>query len=332
MKRSIVFILGLILFSSVAVFAQDEVPSENSTSSYLIRPGDKLVGKVLGEEEFNFEVTIDENGRFELPFVDKVVSAKCRTQGEVKDEIKLHYSKYLRSPLLSVQVTERRKPAPVTVSGAVRTPQQIELRREARLIELISFSGDVTEESGGIVQVFRTQIPTCSNEADRKEWLLESDNGRTLPSRMFSLSNIKEGIQEANPIIYPGDIIVVEKALPVYFIGEVGRSEGVYIKEGGLSLTQAIAMVGGVQSRAKTKDIKIYRMKDNNPKNREEMSVNYDDIKKGTADDVMLHPYDIIDVAKKKKSMAQTVFEVVTGVGRNVISTVSTSGASRILY
>lgn len=333
MKRSIVSILGLILLSAVAVFAQDtSEPSVTAQRGYLVGPGDKLVGKVMGEEDFGFEVVIDDDGMFELPYVDKLIMAKCRTERDIKEEVEREYSKFLRNPLISVQVAERRKPTPVTISGAVRTPQQVELRREARLIELISFSGEVTEEASGTIQVFRTRIPACSGESEQMNWAKESDNGRSLPSRMYSLSNVKSGAKESNPIIYPGDIIVVEKASPIYFIGEVVQKQGLYIKEGGLSLTQAIAMVGGVQSNAKTKDIKIYRLKGANPKERDEITVNYDLIKDGKQQDVMLQPYDIVDVSKKKKSMAQTVLEVVTGVGRSALTSSATGGVSRVLY
>jgi polysaccharide export outer membrane protein len=333
MKRSIVSILGLILLLSIAIFAQDEIQVANTSgNSYLIKPGDKLVGKVMGEEEFNFEVVIDENGRFELPFVDKVVTAKCRTQSAIKEEVKEHYSKYLRNPLLSVQVTDRRKPAPVTVSGAVRTPQQVELRREARLIELLSFSGDVTEESGGIVRVFRTQIPMCADESEQNLWNAESNNGLDVPFRIYSYSNIKSGVKEANPIIYPGDVIIVEKASPIYLTGEVVQQTGVYIKEGGLSLTQALAMVGGVRPRAKTKDIKIYRLKGSGPTERDVISVNLESIKEDGAKDIMLEPYDIVEVDKSKKSIAEIAFELITGAGKTAFSAASGTLGTRVLY
>ncbi|MEJ7699966.1 MAG: hypothetical protein WKF71_10025 [Pyrinomonadaceae bacterium] len=70
---------------------------------------------------------------------------------------------------------------------------------------------------------------------------------------------------------------------------------------------QALAMVGGVRREAKTKDIKIYRLKANS-KDRETISVNYDSIKKGQQKDVMLEPYDIVEVDKAKKSIQQSCF------------------------
>ena len=67
-------------------------------------------------------------------------------------------------------------------------------------------------------------------------------------------------------------------------------------------------MVGGVNREAKTKEIKIYRLKENS-KDREVIAVNYDLIKKGEQKDVMLEPYDIVEVDKSKKSIGQIIFE-----------------------
>ena len=159
----------------------------------------------------------------------------------------------------------------------------------------------------------------------------KTDDELDVPSRLYSISDIKQGKEESNPIIYPGDLIVVEKSSPVYITGEVMQPQGVRLAEGGLPLTQAIAMVGGVRREAKTKDIKIYRLKDNS-KDREIISVNYDLIKKGEQKDVMLQPYDIIEVDKSKKSIAQTILEIATGVGRTALSGFGNTLPTRVLY
>lgn len=334
MKRNIIYILGLILVSSVSVFAQDgNNRSVNAGSSYLIGPGDKIIGKVMGEEAFNFEVMIDDNGKFELPFVDKMVVAKCRTKSQIKDKVKEHYSRFLREPLIDVQV-QRRTPTPITVSGEVKSPRQIELKyiRDVRLLELLRFAGGAKESARGDIRVFRTQLPPCANDEQVKTWKEEYDNGQVFPSQTYSLKAVNTAKVESNPIIYPGDIIYLEKASPVYFTGEIATRQGIYIPEGGLSLSQAIAMLGGTRTKALTKDIKIYRKNGKSDIEREMLSVNYDLIKKGEAKDIWLKPYDIIDIRMKKKSMAKTILEVVTGVGRNVITTASTGGTQRILY
>jgi hypothetical protein len=98
-----------------------------------------------------------------------------------------------------------------------------------------------------------------------------------------------------------------------------------------MSLSEAIAKIGGVRREAKTKDVKIYRLKANS-KDREIISANYDQIKKGTQKDIMLEPYDIVEVDKAKKSIAQTVFELVTGTARSAIGGFGTALPTRVLY
>lgn len=179
-----------------------------------------------------------------------------------------------------------------------------------------------------MVQVFRPQAPVCGSDSDISQWRAEAIDG--LSSRMYSMSRIKLG-GEGNPVIYAGDVIVVQKANPVYFTGEVKSPQGVRLPEGGLSLMQAIAMIGGVNREAKTKDIKIYRLKQDS-KDREIISVNYDLIKKEEQKDVMLQPYDIVEVDKAKEGIGQTLLKLVVGAGTQGAAAIATGGASRILY
>ena len=84
MKRKLLFIFVLLLISSQVILAQEVVKISDSQvekkRGYLIGPGDKIEGKVLGEDQFNFTAAIDEDGRFEVPFVDESIMAKCRTE------------------------------------------------------------------------------------------------------------------------------------------------------------------------------------------------------------------------------------------------------------
>lgn len=318
MKRNIVFILGLLLISAMTVFAQETVSQNNvvASNNYRIKPGDRLVGKVLGEEEFGFEVIVDENGTFELPFVDKKVQAKCQTQSQVITEVKDYYSKFLRNPLLSIQVAEKSKPAPVTVFGEVVNPQRIELRREARLLELLAFSGGIKKDSAaGLVRVVRTQVPECSSEDVRADWERDTNGGLEAPTTLYSLSSIETARNEANPIIYPGDLIIVEEAPSVYVIGEVTALRELKITQEGLSLSEALAQSGGVRSTAKKKEIIIRRLKPNS-KEREIIAVNYKAIEKGEQKDIMLEPEDIVIVDKTKKSIGQTILDIAMGSAR----------------
>ena len=323
--------LSVLAFSFCAVSFGQTVPAAAQPESvYLVGPGDVVEGKVLGETDFNFVATVDEDGKIEVPFFDEPIMAKCRSERELRSDVTKLLSKYLRNPLVSFNVKERNSRPPAVVYGEVRTPQKVDLKRRATLLELISFSGGETEEAGGMVQVFRTQAPMCSDNSEESDWVAKN-GGTDVPSRIYSLSSLKKGLDEANPVIYPGDVIVVQKAPPVYVTGEVRQPSGLLLKGNGLSLYQAVSMLGGPNREAKTKDVKIYRLKENS-QNREVISANYDMIQKGTQKDIMLQPYDIIEVDKAKKSVMQTVLEIAMGATRGGISAVTSGLGTKVLY
>lgn len=330
MKNIFLAFLFLTFCFSGMILAQDPAAFD-AERGYLLGAGDVVTGKVLGEEEFDFTATVDRDGKIEVPFFDQPIMAQCRTERELRTDVVKLLSKYLRNPQISVRVTERNSRPPAVVSGEVRNPQQVVLTRKARLLELIAFAGGPNEgDASGTVKVFRTHPPLCQESNEEVAWT-QTDDVFDVPSRSFSLSNIKQGADESNPVIYPGDLIVVEKAAPVYITGEIVTPQGIRLPEDGLSLTQALAMVGGVRREAKTKDIKIYRLKADS-KDREVIAANYDLIKKGEQNDVVLKPYDIIEVDKAKKSIGQTILEIATGVARTAASGFGNTLPTRVLY
>lgn len=325
----------VVMFLTIAISAilvPGQASGEKSVDTgYLIGPGDEITAKVLGEPQFDFVATVDEDGKIEVPFTDQLIVAQCRTERELRTEVNGFLSKYLRNPQLSLRVTDRKSRPPATIYGEVKTPAQIELRRRTTLVELISFSGGVTDDAGGMVQVFRTRPPLCSKAGDEGQWKTTSADPTDVPYRLYSLASIRSGKEEANPIIYPGDVIVVQKASPVYITGEVVAPQGIYLKEGGMTLSQAIAKVGGVRPDARTKDIKIYRIK-SNADSREEISVNLDLIKKGVQKDPFLEPEDMIEVNRAKESIAQTILKFALGMGKTIVTSGANSVGYRVLY
>lgn len=332
MKLKVLVLFALVVCASQILFAQQPTITTTDVRGYLVGPGDIISIKVFNEKDFDVEdATVDEDGKIQIPFFDQGVMAKCRTEKELTGDVRLLLAKYLRNPQVSVRVKTRNSRPPATIYGEVRQQQQIVLTRQSRLLELLSFAGGVTEDAGGMIQVFRTRKPMCGEADDTSDWIAQTKDNTDVPSRMYSLSSVQQGREEANPVILPGDIIVVQKASPVYFTGEVRQAGGILLKDGGLSLTQALAMVGGVNEKAKTKDVKIYRLKSGS-KEREVISVNVDQIKEGKQKDPMLEPYDIVQVDKTKKSVAQIIFETVTGAGRTAIGGFGGALPQRILY
>lgn len=321
------FLLSLVILFSISAAAQTTTPQPSK--GYLIAPGDELNVKVLGEEQFGFNATVDENGQITVPFADRPVLAKCRTESELRGEISMLLTKYLKNPQLNLQITKR-VVIPATIYGEVNKPQEIELRRKATLIEVLAVSGGVKEEAGGIIQVFRPIKPVCGDEAGN--WRSNPNDPTEVPFRTFSLANINKGDGESNPIIYPGDVIIVQKAPPIYITGEVVSPQGIYYKEGGLSLTEAIAKVSGFRREAKTKDIRIQRKKPGSEEI-EFISVNYEQIKSKQKPDVMLQPYDVVEVDVKKDSLGVSLFKFAIGLAKTTATAASTGGGYRaVIY
>ncbi len=304
---SLLPLLSLVL----AVSAQVPEPAEGP-QGYLIGPGDEITGKVLGEPQFDFVATVDEDGKIEVPFFDEPIVAGCKTERDLRGDVVKLLTRYLRTPQLSLRVTQRNSRPPVSIYGEVRQQQQVNLTRRAYLLELISFAGGETEKSGGMIQVFRTRPPMCSEATEN--W---STSGADVPSRMYSLASLRQGREESNPEILPGDIIIVQKASPVYVTGEVIKPGELSIPEGGLPLTQAVAMASGITREAKTKNIKIYRRQQGSTEP-EVIVANYDLIKKGEQKDVMLQPFDIVEVDKSGKKFTDYLLEFVTGVPNRI--------------
>lgn len=328
MKTKGLLLLALTLSLFQVSFGQIPVANEQQ-KGYLLGPGDEIEIKVPLENQFDSKVTIDEDGKFQ--FLNQGVVAKCRTEKQLVVDVTQLLSKYLKSPIVNVNVTKRNSRPPVMVYGEVRTPQAVELHRKATLLELLSVSGGVTKDASGTVQVFRPTTPICSDGNEVTNWKADFTNAGDIPSRTYAISNLKSGQEEANPVIYPGDLISVQKAPLVYVIGQVNILREINITEKGLSLTEAITQAGGVNGQAKTKNIIIHRLKDNS-KERELIAVNFDMIKKGEQKDVILQPEDIVEVDKAKKSITQTILEIATGAARTGISSVSGGVGTRILY
>lgn len=295
-------------------------------------PGDEVVGKVIGESDYDFEAMVDENGQILLPFSSTPIIAQCKTQLELHAEITKLLKKDLVNPQWTLRTKTRVRPS-VTVFGEVLQNAKVELTRKATLFEMMGQSGGVKDDAGQIVQVYRPQRITCSDGSSPNEWRAESGDPNEVPFRVYNLAEMEKGVAAHNPEILPGDVIFVPKAAPVYVTGEVVVPQGILLKkQGGTTVSEAISMVSGLRPEAKKKDIKIYRKKDGYDQRGEPISVNLELIRAGKQNDIFLEPYDLVVVDKTKKSIALTIAEFAIGAGKQVITSAANSGGVRVIY
>lgn len=326
----------------VAVQAQDQAPPPTQSSSsvdtqgirnYLLGPGDVLDVRIFGQPDLNSTAEIDSDGNISsLPFLETPIRAKCRTEKQVQKDIADAYGKYLKTPQISVRITQRNSRQPATVFGAVRQPTRIQMQRKVRLNELMAASGGFTERAAGTIQILHTEPVMCPAPGEEAD--AAPIEGTEIPLILVRISDLRAGKLEANPVIRPGDYILVTEAEPVYITGSVNSPQGVYMRDQ-LTLGRALAMVGGPRKEAKTTDIRIYRQKPGSPE-QDTIHVDYSAIKKNQKPDVLLEAYDIIEVPEASMFSAsrlpQTLMGAVSGAFNSALSASGQILPTRVLY
>lgn len=180
---------------------------------------------------------------------------------------------------------------PVTVTGAVRAPARVELRRRARLNELLAFAGGTAERATGKVEITRAAL------GSNCETLTSNDlNKRVEGVEVYDLAELLRGNAEANPYLQPGDTVNVSEAGVIYVMGSVPRPQQILLKES-TTVTKAVEAAGGVLSDSFTNRVRIMRGCDPEMKI---IIVDLKAIKKGSAADPLVQPYDIVFVPGKR--------------------------------
>jgi polysaccharide biosynthesis/export protein len=346
MKIRTIFAIAMVASLLVVgeLRAQEQAPaatvpvSSNASSSldisgikkYLLGPGDVLDIRFFGQSEMNTSAQVDSDGNLSsLPFLEKPVLAKCRTEKEVQQDIALAYSKLIKNPQISVRVVERNSRQPATVFGAVRQPTRVEMKRRIRLNELMAVAGGFTERAAGTIQILHTEPLMCPEPGEEAE--AQPLDGTSLPLIIVKLSDLRTGRKEANPIVRPGDYVLVTEAEPVYMTGSVMNPTGVYLRDN-MTLGLALGMVGGPRKEAKLSEVRIWRLRSDST-DRDLVTVDYSAIKKNLKPDVLLQPYDVIEVPEQGMFSGSRFFPtILSALTGGVTQTLGTAIPNRIVY
>jgi polysaccharide export outer membrane protein len=289
--------------------------------------------RVYNEPQFNGTLIVNDEGMLEIPFVETPILAQCRSDREIKQDVVKALAKYLNKPQVSLQVREMRSRPPAVVFGAVRSPSRVQMQRRAHLLDLLATSGGITEAAGGDVQIFHTEPVMCPEPEDVVAVPVDSykpSDPTQIGYDIYSLRGLKEGKKEANPVIRPGDIVIVQESQPVYIMGAVRSPQSLYLKDG-MQLKQAIAMVGGLSREAKASAVVIWRRKKGQSEP-EKMLVNYNDIKKEKKKDIELQAYDIVEVPDASGSSLNTLKSMLMGGSMGSVTSLATSLPMRVIY
>ena len=254
------------------------------TYRYRLAPGDRLLTSVFKIEGYEAQVQVLSDGTINLPRLG-TIQVWGLTLGEARKRITAGYSRFLRRPLVYLDLVEQR-PVRVTVTGQVLRPGVFTLPVNSQ--GSIGTSGkstgvgadgggwptmiDVIQKAGGI---------SATGDLARLELLRPSPTpGGPTQSYVFDyLTVLKDGGFAPNPLIYDGDSIRVHKAtspvnvdllttaasnfaptvINVQVVGEV-FAPGVVQVGSNSPLSRAILASGGVTLRGSVKRVDLIRM------------------------------------------------------------------------
>ncbi|HYE73325.1 MAG TPA: SLBB domain-containing protein, partial [Blastocatellia bacterium] len=263
-------------------------------------------------------VRVDGRGMIRLPWINDEIRAACRTEAEVAAEITVRYQTLLRSPQVGVFVKEYQS-QPVAVIGAVNQPGRYQLQRPVRLLELLTFAGGPADRAGRTVQIIHTApIPFCEQpemssaikpaldsqtnagaskndqSVDTGTTPLSSGSQDNTAAELSSLKlrDVLTGSLQANPWVRPGDIVTIPDAEQVFVVGNVLRPSTLPLR-GTITVSQAIAMSGGLLPASKTDRVVVVRQ---TAEGKKEIFVDLKAIDKQRQEDIVLQANDIINV------------------------------------
>jgi polysaccharide export outer membrane protein len=313
-------------------FSQPSVDNQG-IRNYLLGPGDVLDVRIFGQGDLNALVEVDSDGNISsLPFLESPIPAKCRTEKAVQKDIAIAFEKYIKKPQVSVRIAERKSRQPATVFGAVRQPTRIQMQRKVRLNELMAVSGGFTERASGTIQILHTEPLMCPQPGEEAE--AAPLDGTKLPLQIVKISDLRAGLPLANPVIRPGDILQVTEAEPVYVTGSVFSPQGIFLRDQ-LTLSRALAMVGGVRPEARVNTVKVYRQKPG-AQNQETFVVDYGAIKNNKKPDFFLQAFDVIEVPEAGMFSPGRIGRTLTGLASgslgSMLSTGSVGLTNKVIY
>ena len=244
---------------------------------YHLGPGDIVQVSVFGVKELeDMEGEVDSLGRVSLPLVGEVKLGGLTVPQAQKVLIKA-IAKYVLHPKVTLAVKEYHSYR-VSVLGEVNKPDTYALRGGRTLLDVLAMAGGLIPDASHTITLVRLG-------KERKSMIIDLD-------QVVSSDAPGEGVRY-NIILEPGDVVYVPKAGSVFVDGYVKRP-GSFPLSTPITLTQAIALAGGMLNEASADRIAIYRMGEKGK--RYMIRVNVDKVREGKEPDPTLQDNDVVVV------------------------------------
>lgn len=258
----------LFLLTTVA-----SLPAQNET--LLIGPGDLLHLQVYDTPEMEQRARVTDAGTIPFSFLGSVnVSGLTPEQAASQIEHRLMAAGVMLHPQVTVRV-EAYATQNASVMGQVQKPGIYEIDTGRKVVEVLAMAGGLTDMADRHITIERF--------------------GATKQKVDYYFSNAAASAFTDDPMVFPGDTVIVPRAAVVYVLGDVLKPGGYPMSTNNSKMTvlQAIALAGYANHTAAVGKSKLVRETEAGV---QEINLPVSDMQKGKKADVALLPDDVIYV------------------------------------
>lgn len=251
------------------------LPAFGQQESLLIGPADMLHVQVYDTPELEEHVRVTDGGTIALVLGGEIqLVGLTPRQAAQKVEDTLKQSNYLLDPHVTITV-EQYATQSVSVLGQVRSPGRLEIGTPRPILEVLAQAGGLTEAADRNITIKRR---VTKGEA------------------RYFVSNDATASLKDQPLVYPGDTVIVPKVPLVYLLGDVGRPGGypAITNDSTLSVLQAVSFAGGTPPNAAPSKARLIRKQPDGTYL--EIALPLSDMQKGKRADIPLRADDILYV------------------------------------
>lgn len=290
---------------------------------YQVGPEDLLAIEIYGQDNLNRELRVNGQGEITMPLVGVVKVAGLTPQQIERRLQELYDANYLVNPQVTVAVKEFRHQR-VSITGAVAKPGSYEIIGPRTLLEVLSLAGGFVNQgypsgggpqAGDVIHVIRPHRASESGQTGKVQSAASRSFDPQTETIVIDLHRLVSGKEpQLNIRIRNGDVIHVPFAGTAYVLGGVRKPGGIPVKEN-ITVSQAVAMAGGVDPILGTNRITVMRFDDQGKP--QSINLNLGNIMANTEPDLPLQNNDVVMVrespVKKTLYIIRTLLPIPSG-------------------
>ncbi|MBV9302331.1 MAG: SLBB domain-containing protein [Acidobacteriaceae bacterium] len=260
---------------------------------YRIHPDDELDLYVVDVPEYSRSYRVAPDGTIRLPLLNEPIVAAGETPAALGGVIasKLATVGLLNNPHVLVEVKRSRADS-ISISGAVKQPQNYEVFGRTSLLSVVSQAGGLADDASNTAVITRGEIAKrVLEEPEKNPAAAHAPNTLSV-----NLKRAMQGVASENVELYPGDAVMVQRAGIVYVVGAVNRAGGFVMNGDRSSMTvlKAVALAEDLKPSAQGKKAVIIRKDATQPNGAEEIRIDLNKILANKAPDTTLTADDVL--------------------------------------